>query len=343
MIRNLVFRASVAALSVLAVVSCSSNSGKNQSVEAADSKPKVEIMSVVVESVPQEEEFSATVQANVKNNIAPSVPLRIEKICVEVGDRVKKGDLLVQMENDNLLQQKLQYENYKIEYERALALYEKGGASKSEFDAKRTQYEVAETAYRNLSENTELMAPVDGIITARNYDNGDLYSGQMPVVTVEQITPVKLYINVSESFYTYVKKGMPVDVRLQVYGDRVFEGKVSLVYPTIDPATRTFTVEIKIDNRNELVKPGMFAKVNMDFGSRNNVVVPDRAVVKQSGSGERFVYVYKDGKVSYNKVELGRRLGDRYEVLSGVNDGDQVVVVGQARLFDGTEVSVVEK
>ncbi len=340
MIKNFLIRSSVISAAVV-LAGCSSGT-KGEVVDMTAGKPKVRVELVSEESVPLEGNFTATVQANVKNNIAPSTPMRIDDITVEVGDHVKKGQVLVKMEADNLIQQQVQLQNLKVEFERAEALFKKGGTSKSDYDSRKTSYEVAKTAYDNLAENTVLVAPVSGIVTARNYDDGDLYNGQTQVLTIEEITPVKLYVNISESLFTYVKKGMPVSVKLDVYGDRNFEGTVSLVYPTIDPATRTFTVEIKIANKDEVVRPGMFARVNMQFGKRDNVVVPDLAIVKQSGSGERFVFVYKDGKVSYNKVELGRRLGDRYEVLSGVEPGDQVVVQGQTKLFDGTEVELIK-
>ena len=137
-----------------------------------------------------------------------------------------------------------------------------------------------------------------------------------------------------------MKKGAPVSVKVDVYGDEEFEGKISLVYPTIDPATRTFPVEIQLVNRDQRVRPGMFARATLNFGTADNVVVPDLAIVKQAGSGDRYVYVYKDGKVSYNKVELGRRMGSEYELKSGVPDNSQVVVAGQARLINGTEVEI---
>ena len=202
------------------------------------------------------------------------------------------------------------------------------------------QLDVKETAYKNLLENTSLLSPISGVVTARNYDNGDMYSGGDPVLVVEQITPVKLLINVSEIYFTKVKKGAPVDVKLDVYGDEVFTGTVSLIYPTIDAATRTFQVEIKLDNRDQRVRPGMFARATLNFGTADNVVVPDLAIVKQAGSGDRYVFVYKDGKVSYNKVELGRRMGAEYELKSGVPDNSQVVVAGQSRLVNGAEVEV---
>jgi efflux transporter, RND family, MFP subunit len=164
--------------------------------------------------------------------------------------------------------------------------------------------------------------------------------GGEPVVTIEQMSPVKLLVNVSESFYTRVRKGMDVNVKVEVYGDEIFHGKVSLIYPTVDPQTRTFPVEIKLPNKDLKVRPGMFARVTMNFGTQNHVVAPDLSIIKQAGSGDRYIYVYKDGKVSYNKVLLGRRMDDKYEIISGVSDGDQVVVAGQSRLTNGAEVSV---
>ena len=190
-----------------------------------------------------------------------------------------------------------------------------------------------------MKENTRLVSPINGIVTARNYDSGDMIGGE-PVVTIEQMSPVKLLVNVSESFYTRVRKGMDVNVKVEVYGDEIFHGKVSLIYPTVDPQTRTFPVEIKLPNKDLKVRPGMFARVTMNFGTQNHVVAPDLSIIKQAGSGDRYIYAYKDGKVSYNKVLLGRRMDDKYEIISGVSDGDQVVVAGQSRLTNGAEVSV---
>ena len=126
------------------------------------------------------------------------------------------------------------------------------------------------------------------------------------------------------------------------YEGEEFEGKVSLVYPTIDAATHTFPVEVTIANPEGKVRPGMFARATVNFGDVQRVVVPDVAVVKQIVSGDRFVYVYNEGMVSYNKVQLGRHMGEYYEIISGVESGAQVVVAGQTRLVDGREVTVVQ-
>ena len=328
------------ALLVVAMLGACSGGSDKAAAEKVDEKPRVKLAEVSSRPVEQIQEYTATVEAEVKNNIAPSSPVRIDRIFVEVGDRVSKGQKLVSMDAANLKQIKYQLDNQQIEFKRIDELYKVGGASKSEWDTAKMNLDIRETSYKNLLENTSLLSPINGVVTARNYDNGDMYSGGEPVLVVEQITPVKLYINVSEGYFTKVKKGAPVSVKVDVYGDEEFEGKIRLVYPTIDPATRTFPVEIQLVNRDQRVRPGMFARATLNFGTQDHVVVPDLAIVKRAGSGDRYVYVYKDGKVSYNKVELGRRMDTEYELISGVDNNSQVVIAGQSKLADGVEVEV---
>ena len=116
--------------------------------------------------------------------------------------------------------------------------------------------------------------------------------------------------------------------------------KYNVPTPTVDAMTHTFPVEIIVANQDLKMRPGMFARATLNMGTLNHVVVPDLAIEKRSGSGDRFVYVYNNGKVSYNKVELGQRLGDRYELISGVPNGAQIVIEGQSKLADGKEVEV---
>lgn len=325
---------------------CSGGEEKKAETTAAETvieKPTVKLATVTSRDVEQLGEYTATVEAEAKNNIAPTAPGRISKIFVEVGDYVRKGQKLVQMDAANLTQLKLQLDNQETEFKRVDELYKVGGASKAEWDAAKTNLDVRRSSYENLLENTQLVSPLNGVVTARNFDNGDLYtSTQTPVLVVEQITPVKLMVNVSEPNFPKVSKGMPVSVKLDVYEGEEFEGKVSLVYPTINAATHTFPVEVTLANANQRVRPGMFARVTMSFGTKNHVVVPDMAVVKRAGSGDRYVYVYNNGKVSYNKVELGRRMGTEYELISGVDNNSQVVIAGQTRLADGVEVEVIQ-
>ncbi|MDR0893997.1 MAG: efflux RND transporter periplasmic adaptor subunit [Prevotellaceae bacterium] len=331
---------SIQLIALLATVVLGACNGDKTADKKAEDKPIVKLAAVEARPVDQIQEYTATVEADVTNKIAPSSPVRIDRILVEVGDRVAKGQRLVEMDAANLKQAKARLDNMEIEFKRTDELYKVGGTSKSAWDASKMQLDVQKTAYQNLQENTALISPIAGIVTARNYDNGDMYSGGNPVLVVEQITPVKLKINVSEQHFADVKLGMSASVKLDVYADEAFEGVISLIYPTIDTTTRTFTVEVKLTNRDQRVRPGMFARATLNFGTQEHVVVPDIAIVKQAGSGDRYVYVYKDGKVSYNKVELGRRMDTEYELLSGVPDNSQVVIAGQARLLNGMEVTV---
>ena len=333
-------RLHIVALLAMGLLSACTGSKEEKAATENNEKLKVKLATVSVRPVAQIQEYTATVEAEVKNNIAPASPVRITKIWVEVGDHVSKGQKLVSMDAANLQQLKFQLDNKEIEFKRMDELYKVGGASRSEWDAAKMALDVMRSSYNNLLENTSLLSPIDGVVTARNYDNGDLYSGGTPVLTVEQITPVKLLINVSEGYFTQVKKGAPVSVKMDVYGDEEFEGRISLVYPTIDATTRTFPVEVQLTNRDQRVRPGMFARATLNFGTKEHVVVPDMAIVKRAGSGDRFVYVYKEGKVSYRQVELGRRMDTEYELISGVENNAQVVVAGQTKLYDGAEVDV---
>lgn len=320
----------------LASVACGSKeSAKTTEAVVEVAKPKVTTQIVHVEQVEMQSTLTGNVEGFAVNNITPQQARRIKRLLVDVGDRVKAGQQVAEMDNSSLAQAKAQYENAKAAFERADELYKFGGESKANWESSKTAYEVAKSTYENLLENTTLVSPISGVITARNYDNGDMVGG-MPIFVVQQINPVKIMVNVSESLYSYIRKGQPVSVELDALPNRTFAGKVSRITPAIDAATRTFAVEVTVANAQEEIKPGMFARATMTYGQRPNIVVPDRAVVKQLGSGDRFVYVYQaDGTVKFCKVELGRRMNDRYEILSGLNDGDEVVVTGQTGVKNG--------
>lgn len=328
------------AVMACAVAACSAK--KEEGEAKVEEKPKVKIMTATQREVEQTEQYTATVESDVKNNISSNSPLRIERILVDVGQQVRRGQVLVQMDASSLHQLKLQIDNQKIDFKRTDELYKVGGVSKAEWDNARTQLEVNETAYHNMLTNTQLISPINGVVTARNYDNGDM-SGTLPILTVETLSPVKMLINVNEGHYPDVKKGMPASVQLDTYGEECFAGKVSIVYPTIDATTHTFPVEITLTNSDGRVRPGMFARATLSFGKENHVVVPDQAIVKQMGAGDYYVYTYQpDGTVRYNKVQIGRRLNNEYEIVSGVENNASVVVAGQKKLNNGMAVEVVK-
>lgn len=340
-----IFRTMSVVAAVALAAGCGSSNSKTaeQTTVTEEVVPTVSVAQVSLREVPQEATYTSTIQAFVKNNIAPQTAGRISKILVDVGDFVKKGQVVAEMDQTQLAQVELQLRNNETEFNRLKELYEVGGLSKSDLDAIEMAYKVSKTQYENLKENATLVSPINGVITARNYDAGDMYAMSAPIYTVEQIVPVKLLVGISETDYSKVKKGDSVEITADAIPDKTFYGKIRKIYPTVDPATRTFTVEVVVDNNYSTLRPGMFARATVNFGTNNSVVIPDVAVVKQQGSGERFVYVLNDdGTVTYQKVVLGRRMGTEYEVLEGIADGAKVVVGGQIRLKDGIKVEVSE-
>lgn len=326
-------------ITVLLLAGCKQNQPQEKpEVE----KVKLEAVTVASRDVAQLGTFTGTIEAEITNNIAPQTPMRIKKVYVKVGDHVKAGQKLVEMDAVNLNQTKLQMENDRTEFERVDELYKVGGISKSTWDMKKMNYEISKSSYENLLENTTLRSPINGMVTKRHYDNGDMYSGGNPIYVVEQLRPVKLMVYASEVLYPYVKKGMAVDVKLDVFGDEVFKGTIIIIHPSIDPNTRTFPVEVQINNADGRIIPGMFARVTFNYGTINRVMVPDRAVVKQTGSADRFVYVCKDGKAYYRKITLGQLIGEEYEVVEGLEPGESVAITALNRLTNGTEVEAAK-
>lgn len=340
-----------AAASLILLPACSGE--KKGTQEEKDEKPVVKVATVGDRDVDQMAEYTATVEPEIINNISSSMPARIKQILVDEGMRVSAGQRLVVLDDINTTTYEIQVENaranlanVKLNYDRALELYKIGGGTKQNVDQMETQYinakntlAAAERTLRNARENTVLTSPISGVVTARNYDPGDM-TGAQPILTVARVQPVKVVCNVTESELSRVHKGMAAEIRFDTYGDETFPGMITMIAPTVDAASRTFGVEVTMANPDSRVLPGMFGRVYLNLGQERHVVVPDRAVVKQPGSGSQYVYVYSDGKVSYNQVQLGQRLGDSYEILSGVEPGSQVVVSGQSKLANGMEVTL---
>ena len=309
--------------------------------EAQKAAPVVSIITAQAEDVEVTNTFTSNIEPNATNNIASQTAGRIVSINAEVGSKVKKGQLLARMDDVNLAKTRMQYVNDSTELARLTELYNIGAVSQADYDMAKLALNITKKTYHNLAENTYLRSPINGVVTARNYDKGDMYSMAQPIFVVEQITPVKMLVNISESLFTQVHKGMEFDITVDAYPNEVFKGMVNLLYPTVNAATHTFPVEVICQNTDQRLRPGMFARVTANFGTNHNVVVPDVAVVKQQGSGEHFIYVLNaDNTVTYTKVELGRRMGNRYEILSGLKEGDKIVTEGQVRLKNGVAVTV---
>ena len=323
---------------MLVLASCSSKDDK-KATQVKEELPVVEVVTIGEEAVKQTSEYTGTVEAFKTNNISSNSGARIKRILVDVGSRVARGQRLVILDDVNIAQQQIALANTKRELDRARELVKIGGGTQQTVDQLQAQYDATARAIRTMQENTVLTSPVSGVVTAKNYDAGDLPAG-LPVLTIEQQQPLKVIVNVNESEYPHVKRGMPVVVKFDTYGDETFQGQVYLIQPTVDATSRTFQVEVAITNRNDKVRTGMFARVNFNYGTTHSVVVPDRAVQKQVGSGVRYVWVYQGGEVELREVELGQRLEDRYEIKGGLVPGTQVVIAGASRLQDGAKVQL---
>lgn len=318
-----------------------------------------ETISVVKTAVVEEEDvadtriLTATVEADKVNNISSNTPNRIKQILVDEGMMVQAGQRLVVMDDINTTSYRLQADNARaalrnieVEYKRAQELFKIGGGTKQQVDQMELQLvnarntlASAERALRNAQENTVLTTPVSGVVTARNYDPGDM-TGNLPILTIGTINPVKVVVNINESDFRNVKNGMSAAVTLESYGDESFPGKVTMISPTVDQSSRTFGAEITVPNPGNRILPGMFGRVHLDLGHAMRAVVPDKAVEKQRGSGDYYVYIVRDGKIAYTKVNLGKRLGDRYEIISGVAPGEKVVVSEKSKLTNGAPVEI---
>jgi RND family efflux transporter MFP subunit len=213
----------------------------------------------------------------------------------------------------------------------------------------KARYDIAKSNYEFLQKNTILKAPFDGVISGKYFENGELYSGapntmagKAAILSLVQIDPVKALVNISESYYPMLKTGMMATVTTDLYPDKAIAGQVMRVYPTVDPGTRTFTVEIKIANKQELLRPGMFCRVSLDLGEQMALVVPAIAVLKTQGSNERYVFLDDNGVARRVVVTIGKRFDDKLELISDeVKEGSNLIISGQARLVNGNRVNIV--
>lgn len=351
---NLKFASIIFATALLSA--CSADKEAKETDKAAEEElPIVQVDKAYSKNVEQVFNYTATTEADKVNNISSSMPLRIESILVDEGQNVSAGQRVVVLDDVNTTSYELQLSNAEaklrndmVEYNRAKQLLEIGGGTRQQVDLMELQLQTdrnnvasARRALENASENRVLTSPVSGVVTARNYDPGDM-TGSQPILTVAQVRPIKTIINVSETEYSLIRTGMSVDLTFDTYGEEIFKGVISKIMPTVDPTTRTFGVEITLPNSDGRILPGMFGRAVLTLGEANHVVVPDRAVVKQQGSGDKYVYTYnpETQTVDYVKVELGQRLGAAYEVISGIKPGTMVVISGQNGLTGGKKVQL---
>ena len=335
-------------LAGMALIAGCGNKEAGKKDEAAKTPAiQVKTMQLTERDVARSINYTANLSPFEEVYCAPASPGRIEKINVEIGSRVAKGDVLVQMDQTQLKQAQIQLQTLETDYNRIKQLYDKESISEQQYDQIKAQYEVAQTNVQFLTENTQLLAPISGIITGKYFENGELYSGapntsagKAAVVTVQQVNPVKALINVAESYFPVISKNTKVELSCDLFPGEKFEGAVYRIYPTIDAISRTFTVEISIPNKNEKLRPGMYGSIALNVENLTSLMVPAIAVLKQQGTNERLVYKVEDGKARRVFVETGARYDDLIEIQSkDLKLGDNIIVVGQSKVVDGSAVT----
>lgn len=329
-------------LAILALLNaCTPKAEKKQEEEIRVENVKTAVLET--QEIARKIDFSTTLEPYNKVMVAPTMAGRIDKIHVEVGSKVQANQLLVEMDKTTYLQTKVSFDNLAVDFQRISTLYNSGNIAQQTYDQTKAQYESLKTNVQNLERNTFLRAPFSGVIAAKNYENGELYAGT-PILLLVDMANLKAHINIPESYYPSIKEGMNVAITSDVFTDKEFKGIIEIVSPVIDATTHTFQVQIKISNAGGVLRPGMFARIGVDFDKINAKVVPYQAVLKLQGSNERYVYVNKNGVAKRVKVQMGKRYDDKIEILSDeLKEGDQLVVVGQARLVDGVKVNVVNE
>ncbi len=334
---------------ILLLASCSKKETKNTAATGEAKAEMVKVIALNKQTIARTIEYQATLKPFEEIHLAPASPGRIELINAEIGDRFRKGDLLVQMDRTQLHQAEIQLRNLTTDFNRLDTLQKVGSIAQQKYDQMKTQYEIAQTNVNFLKENTRLTAPFNGIVSGKYFESGEMYSavpntsaGKAAILSLVQIDKLKAIVSVSETFFPVIKVGMSTQVAIDVYPGKSFNGRVTLIHPTINEVSRTFDIEITIDNPSGQLRPGMFCRVTLSPGEVEAVLLPALAVLKMQGSNERYLFVEENGVAKRIPVTMGQRINDNVEVISEqLNPGDKVIISGQARLLDGMKVKVL--
>ncbi|MGM9806147.1 MAG: efflux RND transporter periplasmic adaptor subunit [Candidatus Aphodosoma sp.] len=328
------------ALALLSLVACG-KTGEEQSEEQRIEK--VRVQKLEPSRVARQLNLSVILQGYETQNVAPSVTGKIERIFVEEGDNVKKGDMIVRMDQMQYKTAKLQFANLGVELARVETLLKSGSATQQQYDQLKLSYDQTQENLDFLESNTYVKAPFNGVVAVKNYEDGELYAGS-PILVLTQISTLKAEIAVPEGYFPKVRPGMNVSLVSDIYPDRLFKGVVETVFPTVDAASHTFTVKVKIANHDAALRPGMYVAARLDLGEENAMVVPYQSVLKLQGSNDRYAFVNNGGYAKRVAVRLGQRFDDHVEIISDeIHEGDEIVVIGQGRLVDGVKLEIINE
>lgn len=295
---------------------------------------------------PREIDREISISANLQGwetvNIAPSLTGKIEHIYVEEGARVSQGQQLVRMDQTQYRTTKLQYANLGVEMGRLTALRETGSVSQQAYDQTKVQYDQLKENLDFLETNTFVKAPFAGVISAKNYEDGELYSGA-PILQLVQLATLKALIAIPETYFPLIRLGMKVELTSEIYPDQVFPALIDVVFPTIDPSSHTFQAKLRINNAGMKLRPGMYVITTLSLGKDNTIVVPYQSVEKLVGANDRYVFINDNGRAKRVAVTLGQRFDQDVEIISPeITEGVEMVTTGQHKLVDGVKLNIVK-
>ena len=321
-------------VAALALMACS----KTTTTEQEEPAEVVELTTLHSQEIQREISLSSNLMGYETVNVAPSVTGRIENIFVEVGDRVSKGQELVRMDETQYKTTKISMVNLETEKNRIEMLLKTGSATQQQYDQIIAQYNSTKEQLEFLEKNTYVKAPFSGVISAKNYETGELYSGQ-PIVVLTQVDKLKTLVAIPESYIPQIKKGMKLTLRSSVYPDKEFPATIEVVYPTLDASSHTFQVKVVIPNGSGLLRPGMYVTTTLGLQKETVLMAPYSTVLKLIGANDRYVFINDNGHAKRVTVEMGQRVGDLVEIIAPeIVDGVELVTKGEARLIDGVKI-----
>lgn len=288
-----------------------------------------------------------SLEANESTVIRSEIAGRITSIQFKEGERAKKGSVLLTINSEEFQAQLNQIKAVvalnKMNFERAQQLRPEGLIAERAYDEAESRLKESEASLALAQvrlDKSILRAPFGGRLGLRHVSPGDFVQPGQAIVNLEDIDSIKVDFRLPEIYLNRIEEGQLVQVGVDVSPDRLFEGKIYAIDSRIDNATRTVLVRARVPNPAGALHPGMFARVVVVLGERENAVfVPEEAVVPMGG--DKFLYRVVDGKAALTKVRLGLRKEGRVEIIEGVGPEETVITAGQMKLFDGAPVMIV--
>jgi membrane fusion protein (multidrug efflux system) len=336
----------------------------------------VVVAPVCLSSISETLEISGEIEARQTVIVKPKVPGRLEQlqtvspeggkvIPVREGVRVQRGQQIAQIDHEEYLAQVKRAEAVLAEaaanreqaekdHQRYSQLMERKVIAVQQYEKMKTAYALSQAEYQAAQANLDLakiqlrestiVSPLTGVVTQKHIDEGNIVHVDTPIVTIVNIQTVKVVAGVPERYLKKIQPGKtPATIQVDAFPERDFTARVERVYPAIDLLTRTLQVELTIANKENLLGPGMFARVFFALARKDNTVVVQRDMVLGSEGGERYVYIVANQQAHRAPVKLGLQQGDLVEVLEGLKPGDQLVTNGMNYLQEGAEVEIIEE